>query len=132
MTESSVSLITVYIKDSYDKTDITLNPLYNLDENIIIIIEYQDYNYITKVRDNFKNKTHLFILSNDKFMNNKLLYIKNMIEMNHLKTEKFIWCDMKDITTYLSQGLPERIEKINLLTNDEINGCFLIDMAHIH
>lgn len=129
---TSLSILTVYKKNSYDETNISSNPLYYLNENIIIFIEQEDYNYITKIRQKFGNKTYLLIIGNNNFMNNKHTFINKMISINPFNSEKFIWCDMKDIITYLSQGLPERIEKINLLTNDEINGCFVIDMAHIH
>jgi len=128
----SLTILTVYIKDSYDESDISLNPLTTFDENVIIFIEFTDYDYIAKVRNNLRNKTHLCIVSNDVFFKDKNKFIKNMIEMNQFKSQKFGWCDVSYIPTYLTKGFPEKEEKIELLTNDEIKDCFLIDMAHIH
>lgn len=119
----SLTLLTVYIKDSYDESDISLNPLNTFDENIIIFIEFTDYNYMVNVRKKFKDKTYLLIVSNDIFFKDKNKFINKMIEMNHFKSQKFGWCDISYISTYLKEGFPE---------NKEIKDCFLIDMAHIH
>lgn len=129
---NSISILTVYIKDSYDESDISLNPLNTFDENVIIFIEYNDYNYMIKVRENFKDKTYFLIVSNDVFLQDKHKFINKMIEMNHFNSQQFAWCDVSYIPTYLTKGFPEKEENINLLRRDEIKDCFLIDMAHIH
>lgn len=118
-------LTELFTDNNYDFNN---NPLLKLNENVIIFIEHKDYNYITKIRTNYENKTYLMIVSKENFINDKVTFIKKMIEVNPFKSNNFGWCDINYINTYLSKGfLPIKI-KLSILTNNLIENCFLIDI----
>lgn len=123
----NLTVLTIYYKNSYDYNN---NPLSKIDANVIIFIEYDDYDYINKIRENFKDKTFLLIVFNNLVLNDKQNYITKMIEANPFKSQKFAWCDIAHIESFLSKPL-ETYETINInslndLNNEEIKKGILI------
>ncbi len=119
----NTTFFTFYVNDSYKNAD--ENPLSRLDENVIIFIDQNQYDYIKEIRKNFINKTYLLIVSNANFMLDKHKFINKMISINPFKSNKFAWCDISYIDTYLSQGLPDTIVDLSSLNSDDIKGGFL-------
>lgn len=124
----NLTILTIYYKNSYDYNN---NPLSKINANIIIFIEYDDYDYINKIRENFKDKTFLLIVFNNLVLNDKQNYITKMIEANPFKSQKFAWCDIAYIDNFLSKPIEiyktVNINSLNDLNNEEIKKGVLIE-----
>lgn len=120
---NNITFFTVYIEDS-NKNE-TENPLSKFDENTIIFVEQENYNYVYKLREKYQNKTYLLFISKDDIINDKHLYINMMISVNPFNTNNYAWCDIDKIDTYLSQGISDTIIDIESINSIDIKGLFL-------